>query len=207
MAKRKLRKFLWGAGSFCSCLILYLTLAFFMLPRAQTQADTKLEGVPYGDVEDFSVLLACDELGQFCGITVYPDENRMTAVLFDSRADAEGYRDGYSRRVEYTKMTEIDVIGRIGGIVIETKNGYNGNLESGSVQRLFGSRVLEFTRERDMRADVAKKILCTLLSLNLNRDDYNFIFSTCSTDISYVDFCEYFALLQSCSQDITVTIG
>ncbi len=201
------QKIIWGSASFLVCLALYLSLAFLMLGEPKTEADISVDSVPYKTAEEFSLLLACDELDQFCGITVYPDEKRITAALFDSRTDAENYRNDYSRRIEYSKMTEIDVIGRIGGIVIDTKIGYNDNLESSSAQRLFGSRVLEYARDREMRADIAQKLLTALLSASLNEDDFNFIFSSCSTDVSYVDFCEYFPLLHSLCDNITVTIG
>ena len=58
-----------------------------------------------------------------------------------------------------------------------------------------------------MRADIAKKLLLALLTTTLNQDDFNFIFSTCKSDVSFVDFCEYFPLLQAASQNITVMIG
>ncbi len=204
--KTLLKNLLWGAGSFLCCLALYLSLAFLVLGSQKAPADNTLENVPY-EQEDFSVLLCCDELSQFCAVNVFPREKRISAVLFENLEDAQNYRKNYDRKIEYSKMTEIDVIGRVGGIVIERKNSYNNNLESEKPQRLFGSRVLEIAKQPDMRADIAKKLLTALFTTTLNQDDFNFIFSTCKSDVSFVDFCEYFPVLQDASQNITVTIG
>lgn len=207
MERRTLFKnLLWGGGSFLCCLALYLTLAFLVLGNQKAPAGNTLKDVPK-ERENFAVLLSCEELSQFCAINVFPKEERISAVLFESLDDAKSYREHYDRKIEYTKMTEIDVIGRIGGIVIERKNSYNDNLESEGPERLFGSRVLEFAKEPAMRADIAKKLLLALLTTTLNQDDFNFIFSTCKSDVSFVDFCEYFPLLQAASQNITVMIG
>ncbi len=207
--KMFLKKMLWGLASFSFCLALYLSLAFLMLRNDGTAADSKVSDVPYGETAgEFSLLLACEELSQYCGVTVYPEEKQITAVLFDNRTDAEGYRERYSRRIEYRKNTEIDVIGRIGGIVIRTGSGYNeSDTGSQETQRLFGSRVLELARESDKRAEIAKELLSSLLSVTLDSTDFNYIFASCSTDVSYVDFCEYFPLLQTMRDNITVTIG
>ncbi|MBR6694288.1 MAG: hypothetical protein IKL62_05010 [Clostridia bacterium] len=208
----KLKKFLWGFGSFCFCFALYMSIAFLMLGTENKAAKGSAESVPYGDsANDFSVLLSCEELNQYCAVTVYPEKEQITMVLFDSLYDARGYEENYSRYVKYRKKTEIDIIGRVGGIVINSQTGYNESnnnyIGQNSSQRLFGSRVLELAATTEMRREIAREVMASLLSTNLDQTDFNFIFATCETDISYIDFCEYFPILQSLCENITVTIG
>jgi hypothetical protein len=125
--------------------------------------------------------------------------------------DAESYEKSYSRRVEYTKKTEIDLVGRLGGIVINKKTSYNDNnsmpTEENAPQRIFGSRVLYFAENQSKRAEIAYEILYSLLGTSLGYDDYNYIFASCSTNISYVDFCRIFPMLKEMRENISVTIG
>lgn len=209
---KKMRGFLWGALSFFICFTVYLLLAYFLLGGSPATVGSTVSDVPTFDTtEEFSLLLASDELRQYCGVTVYPKEKRITAVLFCDRMDAEGYEKEYSRRVEYTKKTEIDLIGRLGGIVINKKIGYNDinntPTEENIPQRLFGSRVLYLAEDQNKRVEIAYEILYSLLGTNLGSDDYNYIFASCSTNISYVDFCRIFPMLKEMRENITVTIG
>ncbi len=202
------RKFLWGFGSFFLCLILYLSIAFLMLGRENIASDSPLEGVPYEkEAEPFSILLCADDLGQYCSLTVYPADRSITATLFNSREDALFYEKDHTRYINYSKKTEIDIIGRIGGIVIEDGNSYNKNSSTAGRQRIFGTAVLKLAESDSFRIQVAREILCSLMETPLDETDFNLIFATTETDISYIDFCEYFPLLRECSENITVTMG
>ena len=208
----KFQKFLWGFGTFIICSALYLSLAFLMLGTENKAADGGAESVPYEkSYKDFSVLLASDELSQYCALMVYPSQRRAVAVLFSTREAAEAYESRYSRRVEYQKKTEIDIVGRIGGIVINTNISYNddNSMQSGNGQteRIFGSRVLELAADKRNRLLIAGSILGQLFSTTLDQTDFNFIFSSCETDISYIDFCEYYPLLKEVKDNIYVTLG
>ncbi len=197
--------------AFC-CFVVYCLMAFLLLGNTAAETDSSLENVPYRDVpEDFSVLLECDELNQYCALIFDFENNHLTAVLFDNISDANGYGLEFKRTVKYEKKSEIDIIGWLGGIVFFAGNGYNGQKEflwefrDGT--RIFGSSAVKLAQNQDYRAVIAHAVLSALLERKLDKQDFNYILSLCDTDISYADFCNFGKLIGNMSGNVTITTG
>ncbi len=180
-----------------------------MLPQAHP-TDNTVSDVPYrAKTEDFCLLLACDELSEYCGIIFDFEKFHATAILFDSREQAKSYGLDYKKSVEFDKKAKIDIIGRLGGIVIEKENGYNGynNLwELSNRTRIFGSKAIELCKDDELRAIIECSFLRTLFSTDLTESDFKYILSLCSTDISYADFCRSFDDIRRIGDSITVVM-
>lgn len=192
MKNKKLKRKLGIVFVTLSTFLIYCLTAFLVLIPAVEPSDKAVSDVEYSaKTENFCLLLASDELSQYCGIIFDFEESRATAVLFSSREQAYSYGLDYKRTVEYDKKAEIDIIGRLGGIVIDKENGYNEYntfWELSNQSRIFGSRAIELSKEPELRAIIAHSLLTTILSSNLNKKDFEFILSLCETDISYADF-------------------
>ena len=193
MKNKKLKKQLHIAFVTLSVFLIYCLTAFCILFPAAKPTDKVVSDVPYtSKTRDFCLLLASDELSQYCGIIFDFQESRATAVLFSTRDEAKNYGLDYKRTLEYDKKAEIDIIGRLGGIVIDEQSGYNeysSFWELGSRSRIFGSQAIELSKEPELRAIIAHSLLTSLLKSDLNKSDFEFILSLCDTDISYADFC------------------
>ena len=210
--KRRTKKNLIAVFSAFCCFTVYCLTAFLLLSRSVAKTDTPLENVPYKEVpEDFSLLLKCDELEQYCGLIFDIESNHLTAVLFDSLHDATSYGIKYDRTVNYGKEAEINIIGWLGGIVFLAQNGYNGEKdflwEFRDGTRIFGSKAISLAENDQYRAVIAHAVFSAFFKRDLDKQDFNYILSLCDTDISYVDFCNYSEFLRQLGDNITIMTG
>ena len=208
MNRKRKRNFLYALLSTAVCLVIYLAIGFVIigLPQEERRVDDNISVVDERG-EDFSVLLACDELSHYAALYAEPAENRLTLTLFSSLATAEGFGFHYDRTVKYDKKTEINLIGRLGGIVIGENICYNdSNYEhEKDKQRLFGAAAIELSCESpEKRADIANELLFSLLECDLSGEDFSYFLSLAETDISYSDCYRNYAVLQRLKYSITV---
>lgn len=208
--KRKQKNIAKVAFVTAAAFMIYAFTAFLFLQDTVIESDNTVSGVPDTRKSgDFCVLLECEELSHYCAVLVDFDNECITATLFDSKEQAVGYGYDYDRSIKYTKSAEIDIIGYLGGIVIELDSGYNGIINEEifqkGAQRIFGSRAIELSlQNRELRALVAYEVLCSICEYDLTEDDFSYIVSQCKTDISYADFCRHFEEMKKLSNNITV---
>ncbi len=208
MSRNRRRNFLYALLSTAVCLVIYLAVGFAIigLPREERQVDDNISVVDTRG-EDFSVLFACDELSHYAALYAEPAENRLTLTLFSDRATAESFGFSYDRTLKYDKKTKINLIGRLGGIVIGENICYNGsNCEhENDKQRMFGAAAIELSCESpEKRADVAHELLFSLLECDLSGEDFSYFLSLAETDISYSDCYRNYGVLQRLKYSITV---
>ncbi len=208
--KKKQKSMVQVLFATAAAFAVYLLTALLFLHDTAIESDTAVSGVQKNRKSgNFCVLLECEELSHYCAVSVDFDNGSISATLFDSREEALGYGYSYDRSIKYTKSDEIDIIGFLGGIVIELENGYNGtiseeNFQKGA-QRIFGSRAVELScQNRELRALIAYEILCAVCEYDMTEDDFAYIVGQCKTDISYADFCRHFKDIQKLSNNITV---
>lgn len=192
----------------CSFLI-YCFASLLILSGNAEKTDTTLENVPYKKApDDVTVLLECEELSQYCGLIFDFEDNHLTAVLFDNKSSALLYGIEYKKIIKYQKISEMDLIGWLGGIVFSVKNGYNEEKdfmwEFRSGTRIFGSQALSLAENKNCRSIIAHAILSDLLTRDLKKQDFNYLLSLCQTNISYIDFCEYKDFIAKIGKNITI---
>lgn len=206
MNRTKRKNFLYAAVSFSVCLLIYLAVGFAVIYTPSQETEGNAGRVEDTRGEDFTVLLCCDELSHYAALYAEPGENRLTLMLFDSKQTAENFGFKYDRRVNYTKLSEIDLIGRIGGIVIEEEICYNNSYQQrSSGRRVLGAAAVDLSCGSDeMREVVAHEILFSFLECNLSSDDFSYLISQNDTDISYADCYRNYGVLQQLKYNITV---
>ena len=210
--KRKNKRNLIAVFSAFCCFTIYCLTAFLLLSQDIAKTDTPLENIPYEEKPaDFTLLLNCDELEQYCGLIFDIENNHLTAVLFNSYNEAAGYGIDYDRTVNYKKESEINLIGWLGGIVFLAQNGYNGEKdflwEFRDGTRIFGDKAVSLAKNEQYRSVIAHAVLSELFKRETDKQDFNYILSLCDTDISYVDFCNYSKYLGRIGDNITVMTG
>ena len=208
MSRNKRKNFLYALGSASLCLVIYLAIGFAIigLPREEKKVDDNISVVDTRG-EDFSVLLCCDELSHYAALYAEPAENRLSLTLFSDRSTAENFGFRYDRTVEYDKKTKINLIGRLGGIVIGENICYNDdNCEhENDKQRVFGAAAIELSCESpEKRAAIAHELLFSLLESSLSGEDFSYFLSLVETDISYSDCYRSYGVLQRLKYSITV---
>lgn len=207
MKKRKAFLLAWRAGVLC--LALYLALGFAVLFPALEKADGGAPAVPDTRYTgDFSVLLSSDELSHYALLHADFENERLTLTLFESRDAAKNHGFSIDRTVNYTRSAQIDLIGWLGGIVIDNVFCYN-NEDYGLLkgERIFGVRATNLSaHDSELRAAVAYGVCRELLSREMTEKDFVFLLSLCESDISYADFYRRFPALASLKNNITVSI-
>lgn len=208
MSRNRRKNFLYALGSAAICLVIYLAIGFVIigLPREEKKVDDNISVVDTRG-EDFSVLLVCDELSHYAALYAEPAENRLSLTLFSDRSTAENFGFRYDRTVEYDKKTKINLIGRLGGIVIGENICYNDdNCEhENDKQRVFGAAAIELSCESsEKRAAIAHELLFSLLDSSLSGEDFSYFLSLMETDISYSDCYRNYGVLQRLKYSITV---
>ena len=209
--KIKTKNRLLALFAFLSCFILYMLLGLFVLRSRLFPA--KVAPEPVEDMRgsgSFCLLFSCDELEQYASVKFDYDNERVDIKLFSQKSEALFQKEEYDRKINYTSQGKIDLIGWLGGIVIEENICYNDNnceLISGG-ERIFGVRAEELSLGCDTcRALIAKKIFAAILSLPLKEDDFPFLFGLCESDISYADYCRQLPFLEKLNDKITVSMG
>lgn len=208
MKLKKLNNRLRTAFISFSVFLLYCLTAFLILMPKTASAENTLSDIPYSSkIENFCLLMSCEELNRYCGIIFDFEENHATAILFSSKTAAEEYGLEYKRKIEYDKFAEINIIGRLGGIVIQTQNCYNEHnslWEIDTRSRIFGSAAIELGNDPELRSAIAYSFFRTLFTANLSNEDLKYIISLCRTDISYVDFCRSYDDIRKIGKSINI---
>lgn len=193
--------------SFLISLIFYAGVSVLVLSVPKIKNVSKTESrVPRSDTESYTVLTSCDQLLQYSAVQVNLTEKRITITLFSSVDSAENYGFNYDRRICYSPDGERDIISLIGGIVINEKSGYNGDISGQEIPcRIFGKTALNFAkRGTTERSAVAQSLVSSLLCANLTNDDFSYICERVSGDISFADFYNMYEKTCPLAKRITV---
>ena len=190
----------------CGCAVIYLSLTVFLLPPQEQSASKSESKIEYENIEGELLIYAeCEELNEYSAVYADFDMKTLNVFLFPNKETAKTYGLSYNRYLKYTKQTEIEFIGRIGGIVIDRNVCYNDN--ENKKERIFGNRVIELsTKDEVLREHIALKFLEALLSARVSKTDFLYIAENCETDISYADFYKYFDAVCSFKDNISVRV-
>ena len=206
---KKKKAFLLAFKSGFICFSVYLLLGFAVLTPTLYEAGGAAE--PVADKRyrgDTAILLCSDELSHYAALYADFENESLSLTLFESREAAEKHGFSYDRYINYTRSAQIDVIGWLGGIVIDNEICYN-NKDYGLLkgERLFGVRATTLSlHDSELRAAVAYSVCRDILSRDLTENDFIFLLSLCESDISYADFYQRFPALSSLKNNITVSI-
>ncbi len=161
---------------------------------------------PYENITGELLIYAeCEELSQYSAVYADFDMKTLTVFLFSNEKTAKNYGLSYNRYIKYSKQTEIEFIGRIGGIVIDTNSCYN--ISDGKAERIFGNRVIEMSGENEqVREHIAYSFLSALLSARVGKSDFLYIAENCETNISYADFYKYFDVISNFKDNVSVRV-
>ena len=190
----------------CFCAVIYLSLTAFLLKPEEKSVSKTESKIEYENIEgELLIYTECEELGEYGALYADFDMKTVSVFLFPDKETAKAYGLSYNRYLKYTKQTEIEFIGRIGGIVIDRNVCYNESVNE--KERVFGNRVIELsTKDEVLREHIALKFLEALLSVRVSKTDFLYIAENCETDISYADFYKYFDAVCSFKDNISVRV-
>ena len=152
---KKKKAFLLAFKSGFICFSVYLLLGFAVLTPTLYEAGGAAE--PVADKRyrgDTAILLCSDELSHYAALYADFENESLSLTLFESREAAEKHGFSYDRYINYTRSAQIDVIGWLGGIVIDNEICYN-NKDYGLLkgERLFGVRATTLSlHDSELRA-------------------------------------------------------
>ncbi len=208
MKKRflKIRKINAAAvGIFALCAAIYFLTAYAFIDNAES-TETPLEGVKYSKkTGNFTVFTECEELSYYSLLCFDFEQGAVNAVLFCDRRTALGYGVETDRYLRYTESDFSELVGSIGGIVIDEKICYNEkNMKR---MRIFGSSALTlFKAGQEKRSVITYEFLYAFFDGGLEDSVFYTLTEHCKTDISYADYCRYFQGERRLSENITVTV-
>lgn len=206
MKARKILKNKYAFFASLFCVAAYFLLGALLFPKEEKSVHGTASGVPYQKLSgEYIIFAACEELSEYSAVYIDFDMKSISVYLFPNRETAKSYGFSYNRYIEYTKQVQIEIIGRIGGIVIDKDNWYN--IEDKGRERIFGNRVAELSQQGiETRTAVAEGFIEALLSSSLRKTDFLYVAENCKTDISYADFYRYFDAACSFINDISVRV-
>ncbi len=189
-----------------SCVLIYFSLAALFLKTEEKVASKTETQVPKENLTgELLVYCECEELNEYSAVYIDFDMKTITVFLFPDKETAKTYGLAYNRHIKYSKQLEIEFIGRIGGIVIDTNYCYN--ISDGKKERVFGNRVIELSTENaQAREHISYSFLYALLSARVGKTDFLYVAENCETDISYADFYEYFDVISEFKDKISVRV-
>lgn len=209
MKKRflKIRKINAAAvGIFALCAAIYFFTAFAFIVTTEN-ADTTLSDVRYSDkTGEFTLLTECEELSYYSLICFDFERGTVNAILFRTKETALDYGIEVDRYLRYTENGFSELVGSIGGIVIDGEICYND--ENTKRMRIFGNSAFTlFKSGQETRSAIAYELLYALFDGGLEKSVFYTLTEHCKTDISYADYCRYFQDERRLSANITVTAG
>ena len=200
----------FALASFILCFLIYMLIGVLFLYPYSPAKNAPEPVVDERKSGSFCILLSCEETDDYAAFSVDYDQEQISLTLFDSKEKALFSGFDYDRRINYTRQSKIDLIGWLGGIVIDENICYNDDnckLILGE-ERIFGVRADELSAECDnMRAAIAYKTVEALLRLAPDEEDFPFLFSLCDSDVSYADYCRHLPFIIRLSNRISVSMG